>query len=279
MYRIAIAALALLQASAAMAGIGSLRQRWPQDRAITICFFGGSHLSRAKISDIARAWINDTSVSFDFGRPPQFNSCTGSASFDVRVGFQDGGSWSYVGTDARLVNSDQPTINFKGLEESVRPEHRKIILEEFGHVLGILHGEQDPQANCRAELNLEYFKGLGLSEADIEARYFPPRIGRQVASNDGDYISTGLDNQSVMRLFTRPEFFKERSKNRCYGPSTDTLSAGDLKLVRLLYPKKPSDVDASKPQHLTVRFEGALAAEHFGYVLSALYDSGRISLR
>ena len=197
------------------------------------------------------------------------------------VGFAEQGSWSYIGTDALSdrIPQDKPTINFHGLDERVDQDKRKLILEEFGHVLGFLHAEQDPKSNCRAELNLDYFKAMGLSEKDIERRYFPPEVGGPTVPNSGEYISTGIDNRSIMRLFTKPEQFKDGEKNRCYGPPTDTISELDRELAKLLYPLKPPDVSATTDaKQLTIRFEGALAAEHFGYVVSALYDIGKIKL-
>src|SRR5262249_44746424 len=98
--------------------------------------------------------------------------------------------------------------------------------------------------------------------------------------NTGEFISTGIDIRSVMRLFDRPEQFKLGATSRCLGPSVDELSAGDRALAALMYPPKPAEIAAdAPPSQMTIRFEGILASEHFGYVLNALYDRGRIAIK
>jgi subtilisin family serine protease len=284
-----VALLLLSQASDCIAGFGSLRQRWPQGHRLEICFFGGSPEAREDIARIAREWTRGIGISFEFGRPPAFNSCSSDKPFDVRLGFEQTGSWSSVGTDARKVDRSRPTINFEGLGEGRVPRsERKIILEEFGHVLGILHGEQDPRTNCFGELDLEYFRTRELANAkfkgsiedEIKRRYFPPEFGAEIKPNTGEFISTGIDTWSVMRLFDRPEQFKGGATNRCLGSPTDELSAGDRALVALMYPPKPAEISAdAAPTQMTIRFEGLLASEHFGYVLDALYERGKIAIK
>jgi len=175
--RICSALLALILflslASECIAGIGSLRERWPQGHKITACFFGGTEEARSVIVDAANEWTQTASVKFDFGRGPDYHSCNSATRYDIRVGFSERGSWSVVGTQALGIPQDQPTINFFGQGERVDPSWRKTLLEEFGHVLGILHAEQDPKTNCFAELDLAYFQAQGLDEEGIRKRYFP----------------------------------------------------------------------------------------------------------
>jgi hypothetical protein len=195
------------------------------------------------------------------------------------VGFKNQGRWSFIGSESLTVPQDKPTINLEGFSE-VDQIRRENVLHEFGHVLGMLHAEQDPQANCRAELNLKRFQAMGFTHETIESNFFSPEMRGKEAPNNGAFISNGIDNQSIMRMFTQPEFFERGEQSRCYGPPTDKLSEGDRSLVKMLYPLKPPDVSMdSKPRQLTIRFEGALAAEHFGFILSALYKKGKIELK
>jgi hypothetical protein len=102
----------------------------------------------------------------------------------------------------------------------------------------------------------------------------------QIAPNDGGYVSTPFDRLSVMRVLTEPAMLRDPDNSSCFGPPVRELSASDRKLALILYPPKPPDVRPSSQQpQLAVRFEGALAADHFGYVLSALYEREKISLR
>ena len=283
----------LLETSAAFAGIASLRQRWPQDKQrLGICFFGGNAESRAMIARIAHEWTRETSISFDFGPEPGFHSCGGEQKFDVRVGFEAKGFWSYIGSDARNAPQDRPTINLQGLGEQFDVRARRMVLHEFGHVLGLHHEEQNPQAGCREELDLDKIRAMGVTQQALDSLLAPVTSERVVSStseleqkkektvrNNGEYISTEFDPRSVMRLFLGGAYFKAGEQSKCNGPDVDTLSEDNLKLIKLLYPPKPADVSASEGKFLTIRFYGVLAPEHYGHVLTALYEKGKLELK
>ena len=283
----------LIETTAAFAGIASLRLRWPQDKQrLSICFFGGSPESRGMIARIAQEWTRETSISFDFGAEPEFNSCGGERKYDVRVGFDASGSWSYNGSSARNVAQDKPTMNLHGIGEKFDVRARKTVLHEFGHVLGLLHEEQNPQAGCREELDADKIRAMGITQQALDSLLAPVTTDRVVSStteldqnkqrtlpNNGDYISTGFDPKSVMRLFWGGAYFKTGEQSKCNGPDVEGLSEDNIKLVRLLYPPKPAEVSAKEGNLLTIRFSGVLAPEHYGHVLAALYEKGKLGLK
>jgi hypothetical protein len=288
----------LLEASSAYAGIGSLRQRWPQDKQrLSICFFGGNDETRGIIARIAQEWTRETSLTFDFGPQPSFNSCGGEQKFDVRIAFEAKGYWSYIGSDARNVPQDRPTLNLQGLGEKFDPRGRRQVLHEFGHVLGLIHEEQNPQTACREELDPEKMRGAGVTQQALDSLLAPIKTERVVTpstevdekkaradqqktvENNGEYVSTGFDRRSVMRLFLPATYFKAGDQSKCFGPEVEGLSPDDLKIAKLLYPPKPADVSASEGKFLTIRFSGVLAPSHYGYVLAALYEKGKLGLK
>ncbi len=243
------------------------------------------------VARTAREWTRETSIFFDFGREPDFNSCGGKEPFDVRVGFEAKGSWSYIGRDAANVPQDQPTVNLQGIGEKFDAGARRQVLHEFGHVLGLLHEEQNPQAGCREELDLDKLRGRGFSQQAVDSLLATVGSERVVYSttemkqtqqrtvpNNGEYISTGFDQRSVMRMLSA-EFFKSGEKSKCSGPFLDALSEDDLKMAKLLYPRKPADVSASEGNYLTIRLSGVLAPEHYGHVLAALYEKDKLELK
>jgi subtilisin family serine protease len=250
----------------AYAGIASLNAKWPQGKVITVCFFGGSQQVRSEVAAGASEWTKDLSVRFDFGSPTSLNSCGKGGPYDTRVTFGDL-SWAYVGTEATRVEQDKPTLMLPA-----RGNIRTNILHEFGHVLGLLHYEQDPKLKCLDDIDFEYASSVGFTKDGIYG------LIRPVAPDNGAYVSTP-GGDSVMRSLTNPRFYKKGETSPCYGPARDTLSESDLDLVRLLYPLKPSQVSSSEPRHIIIRLEGQLAAEHFGYVAAALYDVGKITLK
>lgn len=65
---------------------------------------------------------------------------------ELRIGFEPGSSWSYVGRDSidRMPNRNLPTMNF-GWDLST-PYGRDTALHEIGHALGFPHEHQNPNA-------------------------------------------------------------------------------------------------------------------------------------
>jgi hypothetical protein len=93
----------------AHAGIGSLLLRWPPNKPIDICFYGGSLQVRKMIANTAREWTDGLSVVFNFGQSDPLNSCEDEKrSYDVRIAFDTPGFYSLIGIDARSVPKDKP---------------------------------------------------------------------------------------------------------------------------------------------------------------------------
>jgi subtilisin family serine protease len=261
---IASALMFCISTGSVWAGIASLDTRWDTRQPLRICFYGGTPEARSQIAEIAIEWTIETNISFDFGAAPSFTSCEPRKEFDIRISFDKPGFWTNLGAAARAIPQDRPTLNLGGLDRGVEKSSRMDVLHQFGHALGILHEEQDPKGACLDELNPDAIKASRWSAADLEYNTLVP--------NNGHFVSTGFDIASVMRLFTDPTFFKRGTSSPCYAPPSDELSVGDHYLAGLLYPERPPDVSAEgESRYLTIRFEGALAAEHFGMVIDALY--------
>lgn len=56
---------------------------------------------------------------------------------DIRIAFNEGGSWSYIGTDASHLPLESFTMNLGFVD-------RPTVLHEFGHALGLIHEHQSP---------------------------------------------------------------------------------------------------------------------------------------
>jgi hypothetical protein len=62
---------------------------------------------------------------------------------EIRISFQQSGSWSAVGTDALVEEyfpKTEPTMNFGWLKPGLaEEEYLGVVLHEFGHALGMIH--------------------------------------------------------------------------------------------------------------------------------------------
>jgi hypothetical protein len=63
----------------------------------------------------------------------------------IRISFNQSGSWSVVGNTALQVPKEKPTMNFGWLTPNSSDEQvRSVVLHEFGHAIGLIHEHQNP---------------------------------------------------------------------------------------------------------------------------------------
>ncbi len=104
---------------------------WPNGSTITLSFLSGSPSQHATVKQFANQWPQFANLKFNW---------LASGEGQVRIDFQDDGSWSYIGTDALGIAAGQATMNFGWLDEGV-------VLHEFGHMIGMIHEHQNPIDN------------------------------------------------------------------------------------------------------------------------------------
>ncbi len=114
---------------------------WPaHQRVIHVRFLGGDPALHQRIAGHAQEWSAHAAVAFVFDDDPHAA---------IRIGFDPGPSWSYLGTDAldAAIGHDQATMNLGWLTAATSAaEVRRVVLHEFGHVLGLIHEHQNPTA-------------------------------------------------------------------------------------------------------------------------------------
>jgi hypothetical protein len=114
------------------------RKLWPIGAILRVRFLDGSDEQKTLVRTISSRWLEYANIKLVYIE---------SGTAEIRVSFSDQGTWSYVGTDALGVPDEEPTINFGWLTlESPEVENRRAVLHEFGHVLGLVHEEQIPNA-------------------------------------------------------------------------------------------------------------------------------------
>lgn len=127
----------------------------PAGRTLRIRFLDGDLAVQKKVAKFAQEWTKHANLKLNFGNDPQA---------EIRVSFQQPGSWSYIGTDALdpTLKPDQPTLNLGWLTKATRnDEVMRVVLHEFGHALGLIHEHQNPAATIpwnKAAL-YDFYKG------------------------------------------------------------------------------------------------------------------------
>ncbi|MGH2586725.1 MAG: M12 family metallopeptidase [Dehalococcoidia bacterium] len=110
---------------------------WPNGQVIRATFLGGDLSVRNKVVAYAKQWEQHANIRFDF---------TQASDAQLRIAFDVGGSWSYIGTDALVIPRHEPTMNYGWLTPSTNDaEYSRVVLHEFGHALGCFHEQQHPE--------------------------------------------------------------------------------------------------------------------------------------
>lgn len=158
--------LALAEAPAPFIAL-LFQKKWKPGRTLKIAFLGQVDPTvKAKIIHYARQWLDFVNLKFDF--------VEGSVG-DIRISTTAGGSWSYLGTDATLIDANQPTMNYGWLlPDTADIEYSRVVLHEFGHALGAIHEHQHPTAGIpwdRPKV-YDYYARQGWSKEQVDNNIF-----------------------------------------------------------------------------------------------------------
>jgi Astacin (Peptidase family M12A) len=211
--------------------------KWPTNQA-TVCFFDGQREARDHVAEIAQRWIQSTSLKFDFGPAGNRRTCSAQSPSDIRVSFRGSGYWSYVGTQAKFINSSKQTLNLQGMDKTSFTERDDgVILHEFGHAIGFEHEHQSPVAGCEEEFDWNYlYTSLGWSKAEVDRNM--RRLNEP--SSKTALLTTPFDNKSIMLYSLDPAAFKNPSTAKCFIPQAiNVISVVDRQAAETVYPTAP----------------------------------------
>jgi serralysin len=197
--------------------------KWDPGASISIRFLEGDPALQSRVRDVANTWTTIANLSFDW---------RADGPTDVRIAFQQGnGSWSYIGTVCRGIAEPDPTINFGWLTpDSSDDEVRRVVLHEFGHMIGLIHEHQNPkhaiQWNRPAVIADLSGPPNNWDEATIENNMF------HFYSED-TVIATDVDSASIMMYPIPQSWTLDGFSAGLNSDLTDT----DKALIQSVYPQ------------------------------------------
>jgi hypothetical protein len=121
-----------------LAGTILTGKKWETGRVLRVSFdWGGDPRVIERLKKHMLGWTEYANIDFEFG----------ARGGDIRIAFDPkGGSWSYLGTDAKMIPAHEPTMNFGWLEPGTsETEYMRVVPHEAGHALAMPHEHQHPR--------------------------------------------------------------------------------------------------------------------------------------
>ncbi len=168
---------------------------WPKGSMLSIAFLDGSKALQERVIDAARHWLLFArQLQLAFGAKPD--------RAVLRITFDAPGASSVVGTDAKEVPQERPTMKLGLLgDDSSDEEVRRVTLHEFGHALGCIHEHQNPAGGIpwnKKAVYAYYARTQGWTKAKVDTNLFKPYDANLT-------VHTAVDLKSIMMYPIAPE--------------------------------------------------------------------------
>ena len=191
---------------------------WQPGMTLRVKFLKGEPEVRKRVMDAASEWTRYANLRFEV---------VNQGDAELRVGFEQGGSWSYIGKDCLTIPQDQPTINLGWLTaESTDQEVRQVVIHEFGHALGLAASQQSPIAAIPWDKKAAYayYGKMGWDRKTVDANIFSKYDPSQVTYGPADPYS----------IMYHP-IPKEATDGKVEIVQGNELSEGDKQFIAQLY--------------------------------------------
>jgi Astacin (Peptidase family M12A) len=193
---------------------------WNNGQKISVKFLSGSSEIQKKIALIAKMWEDYANIHFVFVN-------TGSANIRIKLDLK-GGDNSLIGTLANSVGQNQKTMNLDTSDFDDAAVMRRVVLHEFGHVLGLLHEHFNPTSGIswnKKKVYKDLYTSNGWDTTMVNSNIFE-EYG--ISYTNG----TLYDRKSIMHY---PILASWTTNNYSVGWNNE-LSGGDKSLISALYP-------------------------------------------
>ena len=205
---------------------------WPQFAQISISFLGGTRQQQQLVRDV---------VNSEFVPLVNLRIRFVDRRGDIRVSFEREGSWSLLGTDARLANRSHATMNLGWLDEpqvshldASDPDYKNygVIKHEFGHALGaFLHEHSHP------DRGYDWNEEVVASALSGPPNFWGPsaiRVNMFERYAHSEIRSTDYDRESIMHYF----FPAEWTTTGVDLKANQDMSEQDKYFLRMEYPPR-----------------------------------------
>jgi hypothetical protein len=149
----------------------------------------------------------------------------------ARVGGEEGGFWSYLGTDILHIARKDQTMNLEGFTMNTpESEFHRVVRHETGHTLGFPHEHMRRALVEKLDVakTLEFFERTqGWSEEEVRAQVLTPL-------EETSLLGTAADPKSIM-CYQIPGQITKDGKPIIGGKDIDTT---DFSFAGKIYPKK-----------------------------------------
>ncbi len=191
---------------------------WLLGRVLHVAFLEGTPELWERVEFYAKQWMRYANITFLFDN---------RADAKIRITFQRGiGTWSYIGTDALSISSDQPTMNYDSLTaNSSDYAFSYYVLHEFGHALGLVHEHHSPKAGIQWNKAAVKKDHPGFSDEYLETNIF-----KRYERSQTQYSK--FDPYSIM-VYRIP---KAWTLNGIETPENAALSEIDKQYIQKWYP-------------------------------------------
>ena len=212
---------------------------------LTVAFMDNPETAlRKRILQHMNAWAKTANVKF-------VESATDPQVRIAREGGQDGGYWSYLGTDILHIPKNSQTMNLEAFTMNTpESEYHRVVRHETGHTLGFPHEHMRRAlvAKIDAAKAIEYFERTqGWTEQEVRAQVLTPL-------EESSLRGTRADARSIM-CYQIPGSLTKNGQPIIGGLDIDDTDYGFAKLI---YPKKKTG--SSKPPSKPVKKKAAKKA-------------------
>jgi hypothetical protein len=245
----------------------SKSRRWTPGQIVCVGFRGGADALYEKIAEAASGWTRYGNIKLEFKSPEtgQFHLWSPEDEefrVQVRIGFDQAGYWSLVGTDSAnpaITHPGDASMNFGGFAQQLPQDWTATVLHEFGHAFGFEHEHQHPAGVCESEFRWDDDSGYtlttdGLGQAIADNRGRRPGIYTVLGAPPNRWPKTkvdfnlrelhessalqssAFDKNSIMKYYFGTWMFRSGEQSPCFSQRNTTLSALDQQGFKEAYP-------------------------------------------